>query len=138
MLQSRRIPGQKEHPGISLVNSRECRMLLPDLLFDPVGKITSLLFSIPFIDSQYQVGFSARSHLCVIFPFMKVVPGICQNYCINTHPLVNFAHLLTALRFVHQLQTERLGGRSFSFTGPTVWNSLPFDIRSVTSTPSIK
>ena len=41
---------------------------------------------------------------------------------------------------LRDLTTNRknVGERSFSFTGPTVWNSLPFDIRSVTSTPSIK
>ena len=83
-------------------------MLLPGFLFDAVGNITSLLSSIPFIGFQYHVGFSARSHLCVIAPFLKEVPGICQNYCINTHPLVSFEPLLPASRFVCQLQTERL------------------------------
>ena len=65
-------------------------------MLDAVGDFTSFLFSIPFIGCQYHVGFSTRSHLCVIAPFLKMVPGICQNYCINTHSFGSFAHLLTA------------------------------------------
>ena len=83
----------------------------PGLLCDAVGNITSLQFSSPFTGFQYHVGFGTRARLCVIAPFLKVVPGICQNYWIMwiiTHPLVSFAHLLTASRFVYQLQTERL------------------------------
>ena len=98
----------QEHPTISSINSRGCRILPPGLLFDAVGKITSLLFSVPFICFQYHVGLSTRSHLCVIALFLKVFPGICQNDCINTHLLVSLARLLTVLRFVYQLQTDRL------------------------------
>ena len=87
------------------------RMLLPGLLLDAVGNITSLLFSVPFSGFQYHVGFSTRSHLSVIAPFLKAVSGICQKNCINTHPLVSFAYLPTASRFVYQLQTERLSGK---------------------------
>ena len=79
-------------------------MLLPGLLFEAAGNIVSLLFSIPFIGFQYHVGFRIRSHLCVVALFLKVVPGICQNYCINTHPLVSFAYLLTTLCFMYQIQ----------------------------------
>ena len=86
-------------------------MLLQGLLFDAVGNITSLLFSVPFSGFQYHVGFSTRSHLSVIAPFLKAVSGICQKNCINTHPLVSFAYLPTASRFVYQLQTERLSGK---------------------------
>ena len=50
----------------------------------------------------------AMSFAGVIAPFLKVVSGICQNYYINTDPLFSFAHLLSASRFVCQLQTERL------------------------------
>ena len=41
---------------------------------------------------------------------------------------------------LHVPTTNRktLGEKSFSFTGPTVWNSLPFDICSINSTPSFK
>ena len=114
-------------------------MLLPGSLFDVVGNIISLLFSIPFIGFQYHVGFSTMSHLCVIAPLLKVVPSICQNYCINTHPFVSFARLLTALRFVYRLQTERLPEKGPSPSlAPTVWNSLLFDIRSTHSTPSLR
>ena len=54
------------------------------------------------------VGFGTRSHLCVISPCLKVVPGLCQDYCIYTNPLVSFARLQTAPCFVCQPQTERL------------------------------
>ena len=83
-------------------------MLLPGLWFDAVGNITSLLFSVPFIDFRYYVGFSTSSHFCIIVLFLKVVQSICQNYCINTHPFVSFAHLLTASRFVSQIQAQRM------------------------------
>ena len=33
---------------------------------------------------------------------------------------------------------KNYGERSFSFTGPTVWNSLLLDIRSIGSTPSVR
>ena len=33
---------------------------------------------------------------------------------------------------------KTFGERSFSFTGPTVWNSLPFDIRSINSISSFR
>ena len=50
----------------------------------------------------------AMSFAGVIAPFLKVVSGICQNYYINTDPLFSFAHLLSASRFVCQLQAGRL------------------------------
>ena len=67
-------------------------------------------FFLQWLQIQIQILYciSTRSHLCVIAPFLKVVPGIYQNYCINTHPLVSFALLVTASRFMCQLQTERL------------------------------
>ena len=74
----------------------------------------SLFPSLAFM--QYHVGFSTRSHLCVIAPFLKVVPGICHNDCIDIHPFVSFAHLLTALRFVFQPQTERPSENGPSFS----------------------
>ena len=83
-------------------------MLLPGLWFDAVGNITSLLFSVPFIDFRDYVGFSTSSHFCIIVLFLKVVQSISQNYCINTHPFVSFAHLLTASRFVSQIQAQRM------------------------------
>ena len=33
---------------------------------------------------------------------------------------------------------KTFGERSFSFTGPTAWNSLPYDIRFVNSAPSFR
>ena len=89
-------PRSQDHPRISEMNSRRCRMLLPGLLFDAVGSITSLLFSIPFIGFRYLVGFSTKSHLCVSAPFLTAIPAIYQNYCINISPLISFARLLTA------------------------------------------
>ena len=42
----------QEHPRISLINSRGCRMLLPGLLFDTLGNITKLMFSVACIGFQ--------------------------------------------------------------------------------------
>ena len=67
-------PYLQMHPRISLINSRGCRMLLPGLLFHTVGNITSPLFSILFNGFQYHVGFSTRSHLCIIAPFSEGGP----------------------------------------------------------------
>ena len=131
-------PCLQKHSRISLIQSRGCRMLLPSLLFDVLGNIKSLLFSIPFIGFQYHVGFSTKSHLCVIAPFLKVVPCISQNYCINIHPLISFTHLLTASLFVCQPHRKTFRERSFSFTGPTVWDNLPFAIHSINSILSFR
>ena len=81
----------------------------------------------------------AMSFAGVIAPFLKVVSGICQNYYINTDPLFSFAHLLSASRFVCQLQTERLPDESPTQSlARKVRNSLPFDIRSINSTPAFR
>ena len=97
-----------------------------------IGNMTSLLLSVPFIGFQYHVGFSTRSHLCVTAPFLKVVPGICQNYCINTHSLSRQLRSSSDsfMLCVPATNTKTFWERSFSFTGPTVLNSLPFDIHS--------
>ena len=49
-------------------------MLLLDLLLDAESDIASRLFSIPFVGFQSRVGFSIRSRLCVIAPFLTAVP----------------------------------------------------------------
>ena len=42
----------------------------------------------------------------------------------------------SSMLFVPTTNRKTFGERSFSFTGPTVWNNLPFDIRSINSIPS--
>ena len=45
---------------------------------------------------------------------IKVVPGISQNSCMNTHPLISFAPLMRASRFARQLRTEKLSEKGLS------------------------
>ena len=81
--------------------------------------IISHPFCIFFIGFQYHVEFSTRSNICVIDAFLTAVPDICQGNCINKNPIVSFEHLLIAsLR-------KTLSQVSFSFIGPSVWNSFP-------------
>ena len=131
----------QEHTRISLLNSRGCRMRLPGL-FDAVGNITSLLFSVPFIGFQYRIGLSKRSHLCVLAPFLKVVPSICQNYCINTlssaslilwklhascanHEQKDFQRKALLLLWPHSLEQSPVWHslRKFSFIQTGSWNT---------------
>ncbi|KAK7105219.1 hypothetical protein V1264_016626 [Littorina saxatilis] len=41
------------------------------------------------------------------------------------------------LRIPH-VRTKAFGHRSFSYAAPKIWNSLPYDIRHIDSTPSFK
>lgn len=100
----------------------------------------SVVTSTPHIDPHFRITDSnsnlctlavscsshARSHFCVVVPFLTVVQSICQNYCIGTNLLVRFPHLLAVSLVVCQPQT--FSGMSF-FTGPTVWNSIPCGIQ---------
>ena len=95
-------------------------MLLPGLLFHAVGNITSLLFSVSFIGSQYHVGFSTRSHLChcslseggaVYLSELLHKKKTSRQFCSSSDSFT--------LR-VPTTNRKTFGERSFSFTGHTV------------------
>ena len=80
-------------------------MLLLDLLFDAKDNITShLLSSVHFIGFQSCVGFSARSQLCVITPFLMAVQDICQVHYLTANPHISFTCLPTLLLSACHLQ----------------------------------
>ena len=61
-----------------------------------------------------------------------------QHGILKQHKVAWPAHLLKVPLFVYWIQTDNLSEIGpFSFTGPTVWNSLPLGIHSTYSTPAI-
>ena len=81
-------------------------------------------------------------------PHYKVAT-LCYNSFTESYP-VYLSELMTVYRPSRQLRsisdtrtfripfTKTFGQRAFSFTGPTEWNSLPYDVRHSASTSSFK
>ena len=79
------------------------------------------------------------------------VEALCYNSFTESYP-VYLSELLTVYHPSRQLRsisdtrtfripftkTKTFGQRAFSFTGPTPWNSLPYDVRHSASTSSFK
>ena len=69
-----------------------------------------------------------------------------ESYTVNLSELLTVYHPSRQLRSISDTRTFRIpftktktfGQRAFSFTGPTQWNSLPYDIRHSLSTSSFK
>ena len=60
-------------------------------------------------------------------------PAYFSDICVPVHSVAGRSHLRSADHgdlIVPRLQTQRYGSRSFRVSGPTVWNSLPQNLRS--------
>ena len=103
-------PCLQVHPRILLVNSRGCRILLPGLLFNAVGNITSLLFC-----SLHWLPVSCRIQGLIsvsLLPFW-----LLHKYT----PSRQFRSSSDSFTFhVPTTNIKTLGERSFSSNGPTV------------------
>ena len=102
-------------------------------------KVTNLgMFSISFTGFLYQVEFSTRSHLC----HRSSSEGGPRHLPELLHKYTPFRQLRSSSdSFTLRVPTTNIktfGESYFSFTDPTVWNSLPFDIRSINFTPSFR
>ena len=89
--------------------------------------------------------------LPVVSRIQYEVATLCYNSFTESYP-VYLSELLTVYRPSRQLRsisdtrtfripftkTKTFGQRAFSFTGPTEWNSLPYDVRHSVSTSSFK
>ena len=89
--------------------------------------------------------------LPVVSRIQYKVATLCYNSFTESYP-VYLSELLTVYRPSRQLRsisdtrtfripftkTKTFGQRAFSFTGPTEWNSLPYDVRHSVSTSSFK
>ena len=117
--------------------------------------------SIP--NSAARLAFKARKHehikpllqklhwLPVVSRIQYKVATLCYNYFTESYP-VYLSELLTVYHPSRQFRsisdtrtfripftkTKTFGQRAFSFTGPTQWNSLPYDVRHSVSTSSFK
>ena len=89
--------------------------------------------------------------LPVVSRIQYKVATLCYNSFTESYP-VYLSELLTVYRPSRQLRsisdtrtfripftkTKTFGQRAFSFTGPTQWNLLPYDVRHSVSTSSFK
>ena len=99
-------------------------------------RITPVLYSLHWLPMSCRIRIKVPS-LCLC-SLSEGAPSYLSEVP-YTHPLVSFAHLLTALRFFYQLQTKRLSEKGPSSSlAPQFWNCLPFDIRFIHSTPSFR
>ena len=126
----------QEHPRILFINSRGCRMLLPGLLFDAVSKITSLMFSIPFIGFQCHIGFNTRSHLCHC-SLSEGGPRFLSELLHKYTPSYQLRTSSDSFHFMCQPQTESLSEKVL-LRWPLGPEQSRFDICSINSTPSFR
>ena len=66
--------------------------------------------------------------------FVVVVVLFCFVFVLSCPPPSPTKMCLVFITF----NRKTFGERSFYFIGPTVWNSIPFDIRSIKSTPGLR
>ena len=125
--------------NIFLTNSKRSKIWQPDLS----SKILKHKHIKPLLQKLHW--------LPVVSRIQYKVATLCYNSFTESYP-VYLSELLTVYRPSRQLRsisdtrtfripftkTKTFGQRAFSFTGPTEWNSLPYDVRHSVSTSSFK
>ena len=131
-----------------------CQNLTTVILFYQVLQNTFLTNS-----KRSRLVFKARKHehikpllqklhwLPIVSRIQYKVATLCDNSFTESYP-VFLSELLTVYRPSRQrgsrtfripfTKTKTFGQGAFSFTGPTEWNSLPYDVRHSASTSSFK
>ena len=116
--------------NIFLTNSKRSKIRQPDLS----SKLSSTNTSNPsfrnFTVYQQSQESSIKSQLCATILSLKVTQSIFLNSRLSTVHPDNFAPFLILEPSAYLSQkTKTFGQLAFSFTGPTEWNSLPYDVR---------
>ena len=121
------------------INSERSKILQPDLS----SKLASTNISKPLLQKLHWLPIVSR--------IQCKVATLCYSSFTESYP-VYLSELLTVYHPSRQLcsisgtrtlcipftKTKTYGQRAFSFTGPTEWNSLPYDVRHSVSTYSFK
>ena len=118
--------------NIFLTNSNRSKIRQPDLSSRLSSTNTSKPSFRNFTGYQYSQESSIKSQLC--------------DYPVYLSELLTVYRPSRQLRSISDTRTFRIpftktktfGQRAFSFTGPTEWNSLPYDVRHSVSTSSFK
>ena len=99
--------------------------------------VTPILKSLHWLPVQARIDYKLAS-LCHSF-FSGLSPCYLADLLSVYTPSRNLRSIAdTRLLRVPRVRTRTFGHRSFSFAAPTVWNSLPFEIRHLKSTASFK
>ena len=99
--------------------------------------VTPLLRALHWLPIEARVEYKLSLH-CHNF-FQGACPAYFSNMLTAYTPsrsLRSSADQFTLI--TPKVQMKTTGERSFAFCGPTIWNSLPCNIRSIQSTPSFK
>ena len=75
----------------------------------------------------------------IVTPFSLIQPlFICLTFSVSTLHQDSSTPLLTQELYAFRTLTKTFGHRSFSHATPSVWNSLPHEIRHIQSTTAFK
>ena len=125
--------------NIFLTNSKRSKIWQPDLSSKLASTNTSNPSFRNFTGYQQSQESSIKSQLYAKILSMKVTQSIFLNSWLSTVHPDNFAPFLSPEPSAYLSQKQRpLDNELFSFTGPTEWNSLPYDVRHSVSTSSFK
>ena len=113
--------------------------LQQDLFFNVANKITFH----PFLMSQHWLPINARIEykLSVIFHsfFLGLSPTYLSDLLLVHTPKRNLRSSSdNRILCIPKLRTKTFGHRSFSFAAPTMWNSLPSELRHTDSIQKFK
>ena len=99
--------------------------------------VTPILKSLHWLPVPARIDYKLAS-LCHSF-FSDLSPRYLADLLSVYTPSRNLRSIAdTRLLRVPRVRTKTFGHRSFSFAAPTIWNSLPFEIRHLKSTSSFK
>ena len=124
----------KHFDKLQKVQNLAARLVFKALKHEHIKPLLQKLHWLPVVSRiQYKV-----ATLCYN-SFTESYPVYLSEHLTVYHPPHNFAPYLTPESSACLSQKQRpLDNELFSFTGPTQWNSLPYDIRHSVSTSSFK
>lgn len=117
---------------LQLIQNTAARILTRTSKF---GHITPILKSLHWLPVQQRI------HFKILLITFKAVNGLAPTYISDIippyHPTRSLRTSNKGLLCVPKINTNTAHG-AFSYCAPTLWNSLPLELRSVTSTPAFK
>ena len=90
---------------------------------------------VPFLDgssNRVEAGTDLEAQLSVIL-FLGLSPIFFSDLLLVYIPKRNLCSSDNAILCIHILRTKTIEHRSFSFAAPTIWNSMPTELRHTVS-----
>ena len=124
--------------NVFLTNPKRSKVLQPDLSSKLAGMNTSNPSFINFTGYQQSPKSSIKSQLSATVLSLKVTQSVFLNSWLSTIHPDNIAPFLEPKPSACLSRKQRPFDNELFFTGPTQWNSLPYDVRHSASISSLK